>query len=204
MGVKYSINDFRHDLICPWCGKDHLTIVVCENKYRYGLYKVMCPRCHHYVYLSKGNSMREWADYCIDIINSCCKYPPDMADMLKKEIVMLGSIKNISPENLLNIMKKYQNVLEVNAMSKDETENNENEEVDMVNHPSHYETGKYECIEVMVEAIGAVEVMNFCLCNAFKYLYRCRRKNGLEDIKKAKWYIDKFIELLEDFENEDN
>ena len=74
-------------------------------------------------------------------------------------------------------------------------------ESDVVNHPSHYETGKFQCIDVMVEALGREEVKGFCICNAFKYLYRCRRKNGLEDIKKARWYIDKFIELCEEDTN---
>lgn len=72
------------------------------------------------------------------------------------------------------------------------------EEDDIVNHPGHYETGKFECIEVMQEALGADAVKNFCVCNAFKYLYRHKRKNGLEDIKKAKWYIDKLLELSEE------
>jgi len=71
------------------------------------------------------------------------------------------------------------------------------QECDVVNHPSHYETGKYECIDVMIEAIGKEAVMDFCLCNAFKYIYRNGRKNGLEDIKKAQWYINKYIELKE-------
>ena len=70
-----------------------------------------------------------------------------------------------------------------------------NSEQDMVNHPSHYESGKFECIDVMLETQGKDAVMSFCLCNAFKYLYRHNRKNGIEDIKKAKWYIDKYIEL---------
>lgn len=73
--------------------------------------------------------------------------------------------------------------------------------LDVVNHPSHYETGSFECIEVMEETQGKEAVMNFCLCNAFKYLYRHKRKNGIEDIKKAKWYIDKYIELSERGEN---
>lgn len=70
--------------------------------------------------------------------------------------------------------------------------------IDMVNHPSHYETGKFECIEVMVETQGKEAVMDFCLCNAFKYLYRHNRKNGIEDIKKTKWYLDKYLELAGD------
>lgn len=66
---------------------------------------------------------------------------------------------------------------------------------DVVNHPAHYETGKFECIEVMREVFGDEALKGFCQCNAFKYLYRMNRKNGIEDMKKAKWYIDKYIEL---------
>lgn len=68
---------------------------------------------------------------------------------------------------------------------------------DNVNHPSHYETGKFECIEVMEEALGTEAVKGFCLCNAFKYIYRCRNKNGIEDIKKADWYLKKLINIDE-------
>lgn len=68
---------------------------------------------------------------------------------------------------------------------------------DVVNHPSHYESGKFECIDVMEEALGIDNVKGFCLCNAFKYIYRHRRKNGDEDIKKAQWYINKYLELVE-------
>lgn len=68
---------------------------------------------------------------------------------------------------------------------------------DNVNHPKHYETGRFECIEVMEEALGTEAVKGFCLCNAFKYIYRCRNKNGLEDIKKADWYLKKLIEIGE-------
>ena len=67
--------------------------------------------------------------------------------------------------------------------------------VDNVNNPKHYVTGKFECIEVMEEALGTEAVKGFCLCNAFKYIYRCRNKNGLEDIKKADWYLKKLIEI---------
>lgn len=68
---------------------------------------------------------------------------------------------------------------------------------DNVNHPGHYESGKFECIEVMEETQGTEAVLDFCICNAFKYLYRHKRKNGLEDIKKARWYLDKYIEIVQ-------
>ena len=74
--------------------------------------------------------------------------------------------------------------------------------IDSINHPGHYESGKFECIDVMLETQGPEAVKNFCICNAFKYLYRHKRKNGIEDIKKADWYLKKYIEL-EEAENED-
>lgn len=73
---------------------------------------------------------------------------------------------------------------------------------DNVNHPAHYESGQFECIDVMLETQGAEAVKDFCICNAFKYLYRHRRKNGAEDIAKAKWYLEKYLEIDKEQENE--
>lgn len=70
-------------------------------------------------------------------------------------------------------------------------------EHDNVNHPAHYNVGKYESIDVMVATQGVEAVKDFCICNAFKYIYRHRFKNGVEDIKKAMWYLNKFVELEE-------
>ncbi len=64
-----------------------------------------------------------------------------------------------------------------------------------VNHPKHYD-GKYECIEVMRDVFGEDAVKSFCILNAFKYIWRHNKKNGTEDLKKAKWYLE-FI-LTED------
>lgn len=66
---------------------------------------------------------------------------------------------------------------------------------DMVNHPGHYSLDQFECIDVMVATQGVEAVKNFCICNAFKYLYRHERKNGMEDVKKAQWYLNKYLEL---------
>ena len=64
-----------------------------------------------------------------------------------------------------------------------------------VEHPKHYNQGKYECIDVMVETFGKEAAKNFCLLNAFKYVWRTGEKNGVEDIKKAIWYLNKILEL---------
>lgn len=67
---------------------------------------------------------------------------------------------------------------------------------DNVNHPSHYETNGIECIDAMVASQGAECVMNYCLCNAFKYIWRCQHKGKrVEDIQKAVWYLNKWQSL---------
>ena len=58
-----------------------------------------------------------------------------------------------------------------------------------VNHPEHYNDGGFECIDVMELTFGTNAVSSFCICNAFKYLWRHKHKNGKEDIEKAKWYL---------------
>lgn len=69
-------------------------------------------------------------------------------------------------------------------------------EMKEVDHPAHYE-GKYECIDVMLDTMGPEDVKGFCLCNAFKYLWRCKKKHETpeEDVEKAVWYLQKYLEL---------
>lgn len=65
-------------------------------------------------------------------------------------------------------------------------------EADPVNHPFHYvKQCSLECIDVMEAVFEYDAVFDFCVCNAFKYLWRHKFKNGEEDIKKAEWYINK-------------
>lgn len=68
---------------------------------------------------------------------------------------------------------------------------------DLVNRPAHYTSGGIECIDAMQAAFGAESVKDFCLCNSFKYLWRHRNKNGVEDLKKARWYLNRLIREME-------
>ena len=69
------------------------------------------------------------------------------------------------------------------------------DEQEEINHPDRYAGGKFECIDVMLDVFGVDAVKHFCILNAFKYIWRAEKKNGVEDIKKAVWYLNKFIEL---------
>lgn len=72
-------------------------------------------------------------------------------------------------------------------------------EHDPVNHPSHYcQEGGMECIDEMIAVFGKQAVMNFCLLNVWKYRKRAVFKNGIEDLKKADWYMKKWKELKDD------
>ena len=70
------------------------------------------------------------------------------------------------------------------------------EAYDNVNRPQHYASTSIECIDAMIETQGKEAVRAFCVCNAFKYLWRHNNKNGDEDVKKANWYLNKAVELM--------
>lgn len=72
-------------------------------------------------------------------------------------------------------------------------------ENDPVKHPNHYCYGRFECVEVIRElTAGASGPEGFLLGNIIKYLWRYRRKNGVEDLKKARRYIEMLIRLYEE------
>lgn len=65
--------------------------------------------------------------------------------------------------------------------------------IDLVNHPPHYTKHPSG-----IEAIQVTEHMNFCRGNAVKYIWRADEKgNPLEDLRKARWYLDREIARLE-------
>ena len=72
---------------------------------------------------------------------------------------------------------------------------------DMVNNPNHYTQGRYEAIDVIEDAItGAPTVTaGFLLGQVLKYCLRLWHKGkSLEDAKKARWYLNRLIDTLED------
>ena len=67
---------------------------------------------------------------------------------------------------------------------------------DKVNHPSHYTTGRIECIEAIRESMTTVEYKGYLKGNVLKYLWRYQLKeNPKEDLEKAAWYLDRLIGL---------
>lgn len=70
---------------------------------------------------------------------------------------------------------------------------------DSVAHPAHYTAGGIECIDASESAISCVKnpTCAFLTGQVIKYLWRWSLKNGVEDLKKARWYLDRLITKLE-------
>lgn len=68
--------------------------------------------------------------------------------------------------------------------------------VNMVDHPEHYNKSGIECIIAISATLGE-EFPAYCKGNIIKYLWRYQHKNGLEDLKKAQWYLNKMIDHYE-------
>lgn len=62
--------------------------------------------------------------------------------------------------------------------------------MDNVNHPAHYCQGNIECIDCIKSAtVDKIGIEAVCVANVIKYLFRFEKKNGLQDIDKALFYL---------------
>jgi hypothetical protein len=64
---------------------------------------------------------------------------------------------------------------------------------DAVSAPQHYRQGAVECIDAIKAALGDDGYEAYCTGNVIKYIWRYRHKNGLEDLRKANFYLTELI-----------
>ncbi len=66
----------------------------------------------------------------------------------------------------------------------------------MVEYPPHYTAGKVECIDAIQSAVTGLNGQEaYLVGNIIKYCWRFKRKNGIEDLKKAEWYLKRLMEV---------
>lgn len=68
---------------------------------------------------------------------------------------------------------------------------------DNVNHPFHYTQGGIECLDAIEASMTPSQYQSYLKGNIIKYLWRYEHKNGLEDVKKAQFYLNRMIESIE-------
>lgn len=64
-------------------------------------------------------------------------------------------------------------------------------------NPSHYKQGEVECIDAIKSALGKAGFKSFLAGQILKYCWRYEHKNGLEDLKKCQWYLNKLMEEID-------
>ena len=139
---------------------------------------------------------------CGDDLNDAATMAHDVLKMVLKFRSSNGlSIPAARPDRATLPLKKNQDVYMIAVDIDDNyiSETCSKCSPDPVNHPSYYESEcSLECIDVMMCCFDYDAVFNFCVCNAFKYLWRHKFKNGSEDLKKAAWYINRAEKIMDD------
>lgn len=64
-------------------------------------------------------------------------------------------------------------------------------------NPSHYKVGGIETFDILRSKLSPSQLAGFCKGNVIKYITRADHKDKVDDLKKAKWYLDKLIEELD-------
>lgn len=71
---------------------------------------------------------------------------------------------------------------------------------DLVNSPQHYAgQGNIECIHYIADVLSDEEMIGYLRGNIIKYNHRWRHKGGIQDLKKAQWYQNYLVTLMESF-----
>lgn len=96
-----------------------------------------------------------------------------------------------APFTLEEVAKINKDSEDCNA--KDRKKCNCDNKSDMVNHPLHY-FGEIECIDAIESAVAEIPANEaICVSNIIKYIWRYRNKNGMQDLKKAEWYLHRLM-----------
>ena len=70
-------------------------------------------------------------------------------------------------------------------------------DIDLVNSPAHYVSGGIQCIDAIKASMSKLEYEGFLKGNLIKYTWRYRDKGGVQDLRKANWYLDRLIKSHE-------
>lgn len=173
---RYTKNELAV-LVCTRCDKE----MVCEPSMTLPneIEVNNCSRCDSPAGAKVEKAVNSQEDfYSIRCTNAECGYG------------LIGPIQN------QGVIRNYWNV---KSLSYDASQNILTEPGrDIVNNPKHYNSSGVLCTcGRQIECIDITRHMDFNIGNAVKYLWRYKHKNGLEDLKKARWYLDDEIKRME-------
>ena len=155
-----------HEDYCPECEKVKTPPGAGVSK------ELTCEGCGVTFVHKKEKAQGRWPKYCPECLPKYSKVPK------KKEVVLsLAHKKEEEKEVVLSLAHMVAKTLE------------EPKKEDVINHPSHYTRGKIEVIDFIED-----QQLPYHLGNVIKYVARAGHKGDkLEDLKKARWYLDRYI-----------
>lgn len=155
-----------HEDYCPECEKVMTPPGAGVSK------ELTCEGCGVTFFHKKEKAQGRWPKYCPECLPKYSKVPK------KKEVVLsLAHKKEEEKEVVLSLAHMVAKTLE------------EPKKEDVINHPSHYTRGKIEVIDFIED-----QQLPYHLGNVIKYVARAGHKGDkLEDLKKARWYLDRYI-----------
>ena len=128
--------------------------------------ELTCEGCNTTFVHTKEKAQGRWPKYCPECLPKYSKVPK------KKEVVVEPVAQTIA--------EKVEPEVKAVELPKQE---------DVINHPSHYTRGKIEVIDFIED-----QQLPYHLGNVIKYIARAGHKGDkLEDLKKARWYLDRYI-----------
>ena len=128
--------------------------------------ELTCEGCGVTFVHTKEKAQGRWPKYCPECLPKYSKVPK------KKEVVVEPVAQTI--------VEKVETEFKTVELPKQE---------DVINHPSHYTRGKIEVIDFIED-----QQLPYHLGNVIKYIARAGHKGDkLEDLKKARWYLDRYI-----------
>lgn len=117
--------------------------------------------------------------------------PEPEEPMTKVKIKVTPELEKVAKENpgiieksVEEALERFQPVEETNIAYDDS-----------VNHPSHYTQGTVECIDAIESSMTPEEFRGYLKGCLMKYIWRYQHKGGMEDLKKARWYLDRLIKF---------
>ena len=158
-----------HEDYCPECEKVMTPPGTGVSK------ELTCEGCGATFIHKKEKAQGRWPKYCPECLPKYSKVPKKKVDVTLENMAAKREEVDVT---LVNMIAKTLEEPEVKVV-----------EEDVINHPSHYTRGKIEVIDFIED-----QQLPYHLGNVIKYIARAGHKGDkLEDLKKARWYLDRYI-----------
>ena len=149
----------------------------------------------------------------IDIVEDIPSLHPDIPKTGVADLIVDMILNGATEEEFTRVIKHSIDIIDAEKHNTDPTRSYFDNKIaelkekyqskpiedDPVNHPSHYTQGGIECIEAIEAACtGLTGDEAYYVGQVIKYIWRWKHKNGLQDLKKAQWYLNRLIDKVVD------